>query len=129
MALHPQAMFNGLEREEQFLRHLLLANGMCSLIPEEEVPTTNAGRKLLAGLFCVPHKNDFDRLFFDRRPQISIEGRLKWCDLPHGTCFCSLRLKLDEDVRCSGEDISKYCYHSKLVVHAQSVSIRSSYHR
>ena len=55
-----------------------------------------------------------------------MEDKLKWCDLPHGTCFCSLRLKPDKDVRCSGEDISNYFYHLKLV---ESMRSRSAFGR
>ena len=102
------------KREEQVMRKLLIDSSMCVLLPEDQIPRTSSGRKILSGLFCVPHKDHSDRLIFDRRPANATERRLKWCHLPHGTCFCSLKLKPGEDVRCSGDDISNYFYHLEL---------------
>ena len=72
--------------EEQGLRHRLVGCGLASLLAEDEVPVDSYGRKLLAGVFAVPHKADADRLIFDRRPQNATERRLRWCTVTHGSC-------------------------------------------
>jgi hypothetical protein len=82
---------------------------MAVLIKETNVPTKN-GRNILAGLFCVDHKIDFDRLIFDRRPQDAGEGRLRWARLPHASLFNQFRLRAHECLRGSGEDVSNYFY-------------------
>ena len=47
--------------EEQGLRRRLVGCGLASLLAENEVPVGSCGRKLLAGVFAVPHKSDSDR--------------------------------------------------------------------
>ena len=66
------------KEHEQSMRKLLLSTGMCQLIREADVPRSRSGRKLLSGLFSVPHKPHSDRLIFDRRPQNATEHRLNW---------------------------------------------------
>ena len=61
------------EAEERRLRLRLIKSGMASLVLESDVPKDKDGRKLLAGLFCVKHKDLIDRLSFDRRPLNSTE--------------------------------------------------------
>ena len=67
------------------LRGKPVAAGMADLILEKDVPCDTSDRKLLAGLFCVYHKKGKLRLIIDRRPQNSIEHRLCWETLPHGS--------------------------------------------
>jgi hypothetical protein len=98
------------EASEAALRTKLFASGMAALVPEEEVACDSTGRMLLAGLFCVEHKKDRDRLIVDRRPQNSTEHRLQWARLPHGVLFCRLRLEPHQVARGGGDDISCYFY-------------------
>ena len=77
---------------------------------EDEVARRPDGRLLLAGLFAVPHKEDSDRMIFDRRPRNFEEVRLGCAKLPHGSQFCRLILEPSETIRGSGEDLSTYFY-------------------
>ena len=61
------------QANEICLRKLLCGSGMAKLIEEQEIPRTRGGRKLLAGLFTVPHKVTSDRLTVDRRAQNETE--------------------------------------------------------
>ena len=63
-----------------------------------------------AGMFAAPHKRSSDRLIFDRRPQNATERRCKWVDLPHGTLLCRIRLKPDEHVTGTGDDLKNFFY-------------------
>ncbi len=94
--------------DESVLRRMLCESGMAELVPESEVPRGRGNRKLLSGLFSVPHKIEKDRLIIDRRPQNATERRLGWSDLPHGTLFTRLRLGPSQAVRASIDDISCY---------------------
>lgn len=98
---------------EDKLRRKLLERRAAVLIREDEVAKRPDGRLLLAGLFAVPHKEDFDRMIFDRRPQKFEEIRLGWAKLPHGCQFCYLILEPSETIRASGEDLSTYFYQLK----------------
>jgi hypothetical protein len=96
--------------EEQKLRLRLVSSGMAVLLEEGRVPRTPGGRKILAGLFGVEHKISKDRLIFDRRPQNSTEGRLRWASLPHGAMLARLRLSEHEEIRGTVVDLSNYFY-------------------
>ena len=96
--------------DERQLRHALVKCGLASLIPEEEVAVGADFRKLIAGLFTVPHKPESDRLIIDRRPQNATEARLRWATLPHGSLLGQIRLEPHEDIRGSGDDVSNYFY-------------------
>ena len=100
-------------REERALRCRMVECGMAVLVPEGEVPLDADGRKIHAGLFAVPHKAHCDRLIFDRRPQKAGERRLRWARLPHGTMFTQTRLRPNQILRGSGEEISIFFYHLK----------------
>ena len=112
--------------EEQGLRVRLVGCGLASLLAENEVPTDSYGRKLLAGVFAVPHKSDSDRLIFDRRLQNATEHRLQWCTLPHGSQLTQIRLEANEHVRGSGDDLSNYFY---LLSHQPNWRSRSAFGR
>ena len=114
------------EAEEAKLRLKLHLSGMAVLIAEDDVPVDSKGRKLLAGLFCVAHKLDKDRLIFDRRPQNATERRLGWCRLPHGCQFGDLLLRPQETLRGSGDDLSNYFYQ---LLHAENWWRRNSFGR
>ena len=62
----------------------------------------------------MEHKVESDRIIFDRRPQNSIEERLNWCRLPHGSSLTRLKLQPWEHIQAHGDDISNYFYHLKL---------------
>ena len=96
--------------QEQLLRRRLVESGMAVLLEESLVPRGPTGRKLLAGVFCVEHKRDRDRLIIDRRPQNGTEGRLNWAALPHGAMLARLRLGPDETLRGTVLDLSNYFY-------------------
>ena len=97
--------------EESRLRRKLLKAGMACLIAEEDVPRSASCRKLLAGLFCVKHKLETDRLSFLQMPPKNATGRrLGWCTLPHGLQFTDLVLEPTETLRGSGDDLSNYFY-------------------
>lgn len=97
--------------DEVVLRRSLLEREMVVLIKERDVPVDRVGRKLLAGLFCVEHKFDSDRLIVDRRPQNETELRLGWARLPHGSLLGEIFLRPTHGMRDSGLDISSYFYH------------------
>ena len=61
------------QSNERALRHVLVHCGLASLIDEQDVPLDQNNRKLLAGIFTVPHKAESDRLIIDRRLQNSTE--------------------------------------------------------
>ncbi len=85
--------------EERKLRALLISSCMAELVPEHLALLTSFGRKVLSGLFAVPHKEEADRLNFDRRPQNETERRLNWAKLPHGMLLIRLRLAPDSTAR------------------------------
>ena len=101
-------------KDEAAVNQKMIDSKMAVLVDESLIPRGGDGRKLLSGLFCVPHKLESDRLIFDRRPGNATESRLSWITLPHGTQMCQLRLKPGEHVRASADDISNYFYHLKL---------------
>lgn len=98
------------ESREHELRLRLLESGMAQLIPSEDVPQYVCGRSLLAGLFSVPHKQEYDRLIFDRRPANAGEVRLAWSHLPYGPQLCRLIVREGEVVRGSGDDLRTFFY-------------------
>ena len=98
------------QSNERALRHVLVHCGLASLIDEQNVPLDQNNRKLLAGIFTVPHKAESDRLIIDRRPQNSTENRLRWCTLPHGSLLTQIHLGPHEHIRGSGDDLSNYFY-------------------
>ncbi len=98
------------EAEEPLLRQRLLESRVAVLVPESSIPRRADGRLLLAGMFCVAHKELLDRSIFDRRPLNHEEARIRWAVLPHGSQFCRLVLSDAEDVRGSGDDLRTYFY-------------------
>ena len=106
----PRACFMVSRPDERKLRHMLLESRMAVLVEESQVPRRGNGALLLAGLFSVPHKEDRDRLIFDRRPQNAGDARLAWASLPLGSQLCQLIVDSDEVVRGSGDDLRTYFY-------------------
>ena len=98
------------EEDEEQLRDLLFDADMVELINEDEIPRTKRGRLLLGGLFTVTHKNDYDRLIFDRRPQNAQEKRLRWIRLPLGAQMARLILRRHQGIRGSGDDLRTFYY-------------------
>ena len=96
------------QSKERALRHVLVHCGLASLIDEQNVPFERNGRKLLAGIFTVPHIAESDRLIIDSRPQNSTEHRLRWCTLPHGSLLTQIHLGPREHIRGSGDDLRNY---------------------
>ncbi len=84
----------------------MLECGMAELVDEQFIPTTVEGRKLLSGVFAVPHKPTADRFIFDRRVLNATEARLKWCSLPHGTQLTQVALGPSEQIRGTVRDLS-----------------------
>ena len=66
--------------EEAGLAEHLLAARVAVLVPEQELPRTEAGRLLTGGLFCVGKNEHEDRLIFDRRPENATMEKLKSAD-------------------------------------------------
>lgn len=98
--------------EEARLRKLLIDSNMVGLVRAEEVPCCPvSGRRLVAGLFGVPHKPGFLRLIFDRRMANATEMRLFWSRLPYGSLLTQSRVGANQAVRGSGDDVSNYFYH------------------
>jgi hypothetical protein len=81
---YPRSCYLVSEAEEKKLRRRLLDTKMARLVEESMIPLGPDGKLLLAGLFCVTHKEDFDRLIVDRRPANHTEKRLGWSRLPMG---------------------------------------------
>ena len=100
--------------QEKHVARRLLETGMAVPIPESDLPRTNAGRLLVGGLFAVEKSDHQDRLIFDRRPENSTMRRLRWADLPSGTCFTRLLLKPSEYLRASGDDLRNFYYTLRL---------------
>ena len=103
-SLCQKAVFLVSREDEQLLRGKFIEHKIAALVEEDQVPRDRRGRKVLAGLFTVPHKAVSDRVIFDRRPQNSQEEGLKWTTLPHGSLLCQLRLAPGHSVRGSGDD-------------------------
>ena len=95
--------------DERRLRVHLWEIGMVEFRLEHELLHVD-GAPVTAGLFCVPHKAQSDRLIVDRRKANAIEARLNWSWLPNGAQLGQLQLNADEDVRGCGEDLSNYFY-------------------
>ena len=96
--------------DEVRLRASLLRSGMAEVISADRVPRDSRGRRIVAGLFTVPHKVESDRLIIDRRPQNATESRLMWSELPHGSLLGQIRLSPKSHLRGSGDDLSNYFY-------------------
>ena len=97
------------DEEARLMRRLLQHNMVC-LAPESELPVDNQGRLLTGGFFSVPKNSDEDRLIFDRRPENATMNRLQWAKLPSGACLCKLRLRSNQYLRGSGDDLRNYYY-------------------
>eukprot|EP00438_Fugacium_kawagutii_P011070 Skav217204 [mRNA] locus=scaffold3544:98164:102639:+ [translate_table: standard] len=82
---------------------------MISFVPAEEALQED-GQVIKGGLFCVPHKQDSDRLINDRRPLNLREKRLGWCQLPSGVLLTQIILEDHQSIRASGDDLSNYFY-------------------
>ena len=89
--------------------HLMQHNMVC-LTPESEHPVDNQGRLFTGGFLSVPKNSDEDRLIFDRRPENATMNRLQCAKLPSGACFCKLRLRSNQYLRGSGDDLRNYYY-------------------
>eukprot|EP00972_Heterocapsa_arctica_P004750 704948-Heterocapsa_arctica.AAC.1 len=74
---------------------------MAEVIDADAVPRDQHGRRIVAGLFTVPHKAESDILIIDRRPQNATEGRLRWAQLPHGSLLGQIRVRPTHHVRGS----------------------------
>jgi hypothetical protein len=98
------------EAEETVLRHRLLRSGMAVLLEEDQVAKLADDRILLAGLFCVPRKTDYDRLVVDHRPASHGDRRIGWSTLPLGPQLCQIVTGPGEVVRGSGDDRRIYFY-------------------
>jgi len=122
----PRACHMISRENEACLRLRLLTAGMAELMLEDDVPCDSAGRKLLAGLFCVGHKKNKLRLIIDRRPQNSTENRLCWETLPHGSLLSQVFISPDQHLRGSGDDLSNYFY---LLSHAPNWTHRNCFGR
>ena len=95
---------------EHVLRLRMLECDMAEIVEAASVPMDHTGRRISAGLFSVPHKEHSDRLIIDRRAANSVEDRLKWCTLPHGSLFTQVYLGPNEMIRGSGDDLSNCFY-------------------
>ena len=100
--------------QEKHVARRLLETGMAVPVPESELPRTSAGKLLVGGLFAVEKSAHQDRLIFDRRPENSTMRRLRWADLPSGTCFARLLLKPSGYIRASGDDLRNFYYTLRL---------------
>ena len=69
--------------EEHVLRRRLVDAGMAVLVEEDRIPSGEAGAPLLAGLFCLAHMPEVDRLIVGRRP-----GRQRWLTFARGKGVC-----------------------------------------
>jgi len=90
--------------EDRLARMLLKAN-LCAAIPESSVPRSQRGRLILGGLFAVPKNTYQDRLIYDRRVPNLVETPLDWIWLPSGAGLSRARLRPDEWLRGSGDDL------------------------
>ena len=104
---------------------LLLASGMAEVVEASAVPLDSRGRYTVAGLFAVPHKAESDR---DRRPQNATEARLRWSELPHGSLLGQIRVRPDQHIRGSGDDLSNYVYLLENTELGASLCVRSPLH-
>ena len=97
----------------------LLAAGMGSLRTVEEIlqgradgrgePGPRIGECLDAGgLFAVRHKQDKDRLIYDRRPRNNRERRINWARLPAGSQWGQTVIPPGFCLRGSLDDLSVY---------------------
>lgn len=112
--------------DEPGLRLRFLESQMAVAVPVDQIPRTTAGRPLLAGLFGVIHKDDRDRLIFDRRPANHLEHRLRWSHLPYGPQLCRLVLDSSTAIRCSGDDLRSYFYY---LANAPDAIVRNAFGR
>ena len=93
---------------ESKLRELLLERQFACLIPESQIATSHEGRLMLNGMFAVEDRPGKHRLIFDKRPTNSCELSLPWLRLPMGFLFCRVKLRDDEELRCSGSDLDSF---------------------
>ena len=71
---------------------------------------TYRGKLVLNGMFVVPHKEQSDRLIFDRRPSSALDERMRWARLPLGAQLVQLVGPPGEVARGSGDDLKTYFY-------------------
>lgn len=102
------------KEEESGLIERLLRSKMVTLIPESSLPRRNDGRLMTGGFFCVKKNSEEDRLIFDRRPENATMRRLHWAELPSAACLTRMRLKDNEFLRGSGDDLRNYYCASSL---------------
>ena len=105
---YPRSCFLVSEREERKLRRRLLETGMARLVEESDIPLGPDGKLILAGMCCVQHKVDHDRLIVDRRPANALEERLCWSSLPLGSQLTRIVLPRGTVLRGSGDDLRTY---------------------
>ena len=102
---------------EVILARKLFFSGFGSFMPESEVlkslhpnpkhvieasrlvDSVGLSPVLEAGWFAVTNKAETDRLILGRVPMNSVEHRLGWAELPHGTQISQLCLKPGEALR------------------------------
>ena len=96
------------------VNHSLLKRQIAVLLPAELVITDTSGKPISGGLFAVQHKVESDRLINDRRPFNSLEHRLGWAQLHHGSLFCQVILSKDQSIRGAGDDLNFFSTHSSI---------------
>jgi len=97
-------------RRRKALYRRLLAAGLAVLLPASKLPVDPvAGRVLVGGLFGVPKKGKAEvRLILDRRPQNSVNRRLRWATLPQPCQLRHIILDRTEGLRGDGDDLRVY---------------------
>jgi hypothetical protein len=68
------------------------------------------GATLAGGWFSVAHKENFDRLIYDRRPANATESRLGWAQLPHGSLLTQVVLRGSRCLRGSLHDLRVFFF-------------------
>ena len=101
-----------LEKSDElpFLR-TLMSRGMGRLMSINDLPRDPYdGQVISSGFFCVAHKEDFDRLIQDKRPQNETERTLGWIHLPSGAQIGEIFLGRNQTLRGSADDFETYFY-------------------
>ena len=101
---------------------LLCSRGMAEYVEEAELfrrlgldrrrLSRKQRQRLLraGGFFCVLHKDDYDRLIYDRRPRNAAERRFGWARLPNGAMLRHIVLPKGHILRGSSDDLRVYFY-------------------
>ena len=85
---------------------------MAKVLPLSKALHDSNGRLIAGGLFGVPHKVDYDRVIYDRRPLNALERPVPadWIALPQGCQLADGLLRPHEGWRASGQDLETYFY-------------------